>query len=140
MFVTLALLWMNVPQRVGFAFCSSELEALANEVLTERSFEKHGDIQAGRIALMPMPMTNAAGCSFALAQVRMVSDRIRRPMDSRFGPTRKVHLSGTPTINVAIYSVTGMHSRRPTIGSGTLRGQPYSIQRVRRFRRWPQMD
>jgi hypothetical protein len=47
MFVTLALLWLNVPQRVVFASCCSELETLANKVLTERSFEQHGDLQAG---------------------------------------------------------------------------------------------
>jgi hypothetical protein len=47
MFVMLALLWLNVPQRVAFALSFSKLQPLANRGPTERFFEKHGEIQAG---------------------------------------------------------------------------------------------
>jgi hypothetical protein len=39
MFVTLALLWLNVPQRIAFAFWSLELEPLIGQVPTGTHFD-----------------------------------------------------------------------------------------------------
>lgn len=47
MFVTLALLWFHLPQRIAFALWASELEAAAEKVAAEQSPAHHGPIQAG---------------------------------------------------------------------------------------------
>lgn len=47
MFITLALLWMHVPQRVVFAFCASRLKPFVNDVPAGRNFEMGGPIHSG---------------------------------------------------------------------------------------------
>jgi hypothetical protein len=92
LFGTLALLWFRVPQRVAFAFCSSDLEPLADQAAAEGSLEPHAGFRVGPYWIDDYAGDERGGVFF---RVRTGPDGIGPDIMS-YGFARRPNREGTP--------------------------------------------